>query len=646
VKRRISTWRQRSPTHDRAAALRDTPVTPAVAALIGQLFAAPAVSSPRLDPAGERLAFAEHRDGTNLVSLTDLASGQSVALYRGAERVLDLAWTGQHHLAVTLDGGDASRMTVFGLPAHGVDTHSIGVHPLGGDTWMVDPLRSAEDDLIVGHVDEEGVPHVYRATIDGPQYDEGALWNKHRLDDGIEHVIDVATDGAGVLRAALSANAGGVQLLVRAGTDGPWRPVKQFGPRDKISLVSLDPDGASLYALTNVDRPTTQLVRIDLASGRIAETLLALPDADLDGALTRPGDDRLIGAVYARNGVEQAIYFDRSRADLLERFRKLLPGRQLFAIDGRADGSRLLLLGTSETDPGSYYLYDAATHRLQSLFDVNPGVKNLALQTSQAFEAKADDGLVIHAFLTLPAKAATTAPVPLVVMPHGGPVGISDTLDFDPEVQFLVQRGYAVLRVNYRGSGGAGRKFEEAGFGGWGSSIEGDIQHAVTLALARYPLDPGRVALFGASYGGYSALMGLIGTPARYRCAIARAAPTDLALMFSNSDWSASPALNKLMRTNVGDPDTALAALQAVSPLYDYRKLSRPLLLVHGTADRRVGFEHALRLEVLLTHAGHAPEWLPVPGMGHGATDDAQRLAVYGTSERFLASCLAPPASG
>jgi dipeptidyl aminopeptidase/acylaminoacyl peptidase len=257
---------------------------------------------------------------------------------------------------------------------------------------------------------------------------------------------------------------------------------------------------------------------------------------------------------------------------------------------------------------------------------------------SLVLRAKARDGFEVESYLTLPATGGHRHP--LVVMPHGGPQGVRDTRSFDPEVQLLAHYGYAVLRVNFRGSSGFGKAFREGGLHNWGRGIEDDILAALDGALAAQPLDTARVALRGTSYGGYSALMGLVRSPDRFRCGVAIAAVTDLPLLFVAGDGGQRVDDRKALGTLLGDPLRKLAELEDMSPAYRTRDLRQPILIVHERGDARVPIEHAMRLGLMLAADGRAPSFLPVDEVSHGHFSARGRLVVEAAGFALLNRCL------
>jgi dipeptidyl aminopeptidase/acylaminoacyl peptidase len=256
---------------------------------------------------------------------------------------------------------------------------------------------------------------------------------------------------------------------------------------------------------------------------------------------------------------------------------------------------------------------------------------------SQLVRVKSTDGLPIEAYLTMPPVAGKR---PLVVLPHGGPVGVADRMLFDPEVQFLASLGYAVLQVNFRGSDGYGKAFREAGYHTHGTLIEDDIDTALTEVLAHYPLDPQRMCVMGSSYGGYSALVSTVRWPQRFRCAVSISGVSDRVLFFTASDGGNSAKGRQDLERVIGNPNTELDRMLATSPLYRYREMQVPVMLVHGGEDMRVDYEHSRRLVRMLNMAGHKPVMLSFDKEGHGLTDiddiDKAYSGIAGFLQQYL----------
>jgi len=252
------------------------------------------------------------------------------------------------------------------------------------------------------------------------------------------------------------------------------------------------------------------------------------------------------------------------------------------------------------------------------------------MRPKQPIALKARDGLELHGYVTRPAG---DGPHPLVVMPHGGPHGIRDTWEFDPEVQLLANRGYAVLQLNFRGSAGYGIDFETAGYGEWGARMQDDLTDATRWAIEQKIAPADRICIFGISYGGFASLMGVAREPDLYRCAIGYAGVYDLELMWESGDIPDSRRGRDYLQRVLG---TDVAKLRAQSPVYNAQHIKAPVLLIHGKSDWRADYEQAERMKAALVQHDKKIEWLALSREGHGAYDENTRRAVYERILQFL----------
>jgi dipeptidyl aminopeptidase/acylaminoacyl peptidase len=246
----------------------------------------------------------------------------------------------------------------------------------------------------------------------------------------------------------------------------------------------------------------------------------------------------------------------------------------------------------------------------------------------------ARDGLKLHGYLTIPVGAKPSN-LPLVVLPHGGP-WVRDIWAFNPLIQMLANRGYAVLQVNYRGSAGYGRDFSEKGRKEVGGAIQTDIEDATRWAIGRKIADPKRIAIMGASYGGYSTLYALGKTPELYRCGIAVSAVTDWMRIYRGMGDESAKFARKYWCEEIGDPEVDNARLNEISPVNFAASITAPLLIVHGEADTVVPFKQAKLMVAALRKAGHPPETLFIADENHHIKSEESRIAEYKAIEAFL----------
>jgi dipeptidyl aminopeptidase/acylaminoacyl peptidase len=303
----------------------------------------------------------------------------------------------------------------------------------------------------------------------------------------------------------------------------------------------------------------------------------------------------------------------------------------------------VLIDSRSDVSPGTFYLYDKRAGKIEWLADSMPWLDPKKLSPVKPVRYKARDGLEIPAYLTVP-RGASGKDMPMVVMIHGGPWVSGDHWRFNPEVQFLASRGYAVLQPNFRGTTRYGWKHFSSSFKQWGLAMQDDITDGVRWAIDQGIADPKRICIYGASYGGYAAMMGLAKTPELFKCGINYVGVTDLPLFLtiSWSDYAYSDFVSYGAKTMVGDVDRELDQLKKTSPTELAANIQAPVLMAYGAEDRRVPIEHGNRMKAALDRAGKKYQWMVGAGEGHGFRDMRNQEMFYGAMEKFLAENIGP----
>jgi dipeptidyl aminopeptidase/acylaminoacyl peptidase len=284
-------------------------------------------------------------------------------------------------------------------------------------------------------------------------------------------------------------------------------------------------------------------------------------------------------------------------------------------------------------------MVDVASATPQVRLDTFPELKAVQMAKVQPFEFKARDGLQIHGYLTTP-QDSDGQKLPMIVSVHGGPHGVSDRYDYEYERQLFASRGYAVLQVNYRGSGGRGRDFMLAGFGKWGREMQDDVTDGVRWAIQEGIADPARICIYGGSYGAFSALVGVAREPELFKCAVGYSGIYDLSLLAGSGEIQSQAAGASYLKDAVGGSELEL---KARSPVYLARNIRAKVLLIHGTDDARAPIEHAQRMRKALTDAGNPPEWMVAADESHGFGDAVNRGAAYRAMLNFFAANLGRP---
>jgi dipeptidyl aminopeptidase/acylaminoacyl peptidase len=314
---------------------------------------------------------------------------------------------------------------------------------------------------------------------------------------------------------------------------------------------------------------------------------------------------------------------------------KAVGGRHVSIVSRSRDHSVMIVQLGASNDPGRFYIYRPDTGVMNMFARVNEKLASRDLTPTRYVSYTARDGLKIPAYLTLPA-AKEPRNLPLIILPHGGPYDVRDDGTYDPEVQFLANRGYAVLQPEYRGSGGFGQPFYQKGEGQWGRAMQDDLDDGMDWLVKEGTVDPKRVCLVGASYGGYAALWGATRNPERYRCAASFAGISDLPRQLKfQIDFKISKRYRKDWRQQVQGEDTF--DLKTVSPLFTLNKLKVPILLFHGDDDQRVPYKQSRLYAEALKVAGKDVEFVTLKGEGHSFSTSANMQLWLDRLDAFLA---------
>ncbi|HST44219.1 MAG TPA: alpha/beta fold hydrolase, partial [Luteimonas sp.] len=419
--------------------------------------------------------------------------------------------------------------------------------------------------------------------------------------------------------------------------DGNWTQLNDEATSGvEVVPLGVSRDGLSGFLRSQRKAGPDVIERVTFATGT-REVVMSDPDQDPVHLVWSVDGTQPIGAAYGR-GVPRARFWnpDDPDARLIRLLEAAFPEDAVAVTSGSRDARHAVVTVWGDRDPGSYYLFDRDSKRSALMVRAKPWLDPGALAPARPVDIPTRDGGMLDGYLTIPLRG--TSP-PLVVMPHGGPFGIRDGWDYDEEVQVLAARGYAVLRVNFRGSAGRGRAFIEAGYRQWGGLMQDDLTDATRWALANGHGQAGRTCLWGSSYGGYAALMGAVRAPELYQCVVATAAVTDLNLMRSWGDIKRSRSGRRYLERAVGDDPKRL--LEA-SPVAHAGRIRAQVLMIHGKRDQRVSFEHAKAMLAAFDKAGKAVDHDFFRNETHGIWGDENRMSYYTQVLDFLDSHIGP----
>lgn len=632
-----------------STALAQTPAATAPAPASARVplehfFAQRVIQDATLSPDGKRVAFLGPYQTRMSVMLYDVATEKlEVVVHDPKEEIDFVQWKGDDTL---LFAGDVGGNESFMYGSLNLKTRKItrlaesrkSDFDVTAEGSLIDSLaRDPDHVLFLGTkanrnknaAFDNADPGIYLLDVRNGSRKLMEAW------DGT--TTDWIADTTGVVRLQVRLRGNYNEREYRAKTADKWAVLHKHAEQEPEPWTPLrfSPDNRTLYVLTEDDAEGSMSLRtFDTQTRTLGTPLFTSKNAAIDNVIWERGTYRPLGVIT--NGARRETHWlDQSRAALVTKLKNTFPDTEISLTSSSLDGNVHVVRTWSDRDPGTYYVLDTDAGKLALLTPALPDIDPKKMRPMEPIAFTARDGLKIPGYLTRPA-GPDSGLVPLILLPHGGPYGIRDDWAFDPEVQFLANRGYAVLQVNYRGSGGFGRRHSEAGRGEWGAKMQDDLTDAVRWAIDQKIADPKRVAIYGASYGGYAALAGLTFTPELYKCGVNYVGVSDLRYLTS---WTADDArvMQRFYKTWVALDSTKLAAR---SPVNFVERIRVPSLHIYGLNDPRVKIEHWRRLESELKKHNKPYQFIEAKDEGHGFYREANRIDYYKKLEAFFAQNL------
>jgi dienelactone hydrolase len=643
-----------------AAAMQPAKAQAAATVPLETFFQEAMMTAAVLSPGGTQVALRIGGPGARVrlaVLRLDTLKVQPVASFSDAD-IGTFQWVNESRLVFTLEdhhSAPADQWFAFGLYAVNADGEGyrqlamrervfakdgIGTRQLPWNTFMLPQPGPQTGDAI--HVVQ---PEAYS--------DKGADFFKLlRLNTVTGRSEEISTpvnafnwlfDAQGAVRLVVTAKDNQAAFHLLDAQTGSWRAVRRFQRYDDsaAALHWIAPDDR-VYATSQMGGDTQAVTIYEPASDRLADKpLLAAPGFDIQPHFIA-SDERLLGIRFTADATVTQ-WFDETLKAHQAVVDGLLPATaNLLSPPRRGSSQHLVVTAFSDRQPPLFLLYHTGTKKLSRLGASHPTIKPAQMGMTDFVHIKTRDGLDMPAYLTLPPGERKTQ-LPLVVLVHGGPWARGASWAWNGEVQFLATRGYAVLQPEFRGSTGFGQRHFRAGFKQWGLAMQDDLADAARWAIAQGVADASRVAIAGASYGGYAALMGLVKDPELFRCAVSWVGVSDLNLLYSATWDDISPDFKRWgMPALLGDREKDAALLKANSPLTHAARIKNPLLMAYGGADHRVPIEHGLRLYEAIKGHNKNLEWVLYDKEGHGWALPETRVDFWGRVERFLARHIGP----
>jgi dipeptidyl aminopeptidase/acylaminoacyl peptidase len=591
------------------------------------LLGNPEKMSPQISPDGRRLAYVAPVDDVLNVWVGSVGADDSAPVTKDTDRgIQSYTWAhdNRHILYIQDSGGDENWRV------HTVDLETgeiVDRTPFEGvQAQLIAHRKRFPNDVLIG------------LNRDNPQLHD--VFHLDLSSGELRKVVDNpgflgwVVDNDLKVRGAVSPQPdGGVAIVVRDSEDADWRPLLVVGSDDALTTgpIGFSRDGASMYLQSSVEANTARLVRMDIASGAI-DVLASDPTYDLVDVVIDQDTREPQMAAFLKERLEWMV-LDPSIQEDIEAVRRIHSGD--FGISDRDHDDRTWIVGfDDDAGPVKYYAFDRGSKEATFLFDHRPELNRYGLAPMEPVSFKARDGLELNGYLSFPVGIDRSG-LPTIINVHGGPWH-RDSWGLDVEAQWMTNRGYLCVQVNFRGSTGYGKDFVNAGDREWGGKMQDDITDTVRWVIDQGYADPDRICIYGGSYGGYATLVGATFTPELYRCAVSIVGPSSLKTWIETVPPYWTPMI-AMLHKRVGHPETDEEFLWSRSPLSRVENISIPMVIAHGANDPRVKLAETEQIVEAMKKKGIDHELMVFPDEGHGFAKPENRMKFYRAVEKFLA---------
>ncbi|MBK8681792.1 MAG: S9 family peptidase [Bacteroidetes bacterium] len=507
---------------------------------------------------------------------------------------------------------------------------------ISGESTDVTPFENVKTSIVDELIDEPEFVLIQmnkRNPVFFDVYKLNALTGELKLvEENPGNITQWITDHTGAVRMAMTTDGVNTSLLYRKNGSATFENILTTNFKEGIMPVFFDFDNKQVYALSNLNRDKMAVVLFDPETAKETEVLFEHDAVDISG-IYYSRKRKVITYAKFTTWKTELHFFDDFTKQVYENIRAQINYDAEIYITARNKAEDIFIIRTlSDKSLGNYYIYDVATEKLTHLANVSPWLDPNQLQSMQAIEYSSRDGLKIHGYLTLPAD--TKLPVPVIVNPHGGPWA-RDEWHFQPDVQFLANRGFAVLQMNFRGSTGYGRAFLESSFKQWGKKMQDDITDGVHWLIDKGIADKNRIGIYGGSYGGYATLAGLAFTPDLYACGVDYVGVSNLFTFMKTIPPYWEPYL-EMMYEMVGNPETDKTQFENTSPVFHADKIKVPLFIAQGAKDPRVVQAESDQMVEAMRNNGVEVKYMVKENEGHGFANEENRFEFYEAMEQFF----------
>lgn len=593
-------------------------------------FKNPERTSYNISPDGKYISFMAPYESRMNIFVQKTGSDKVTRLTSETKRdIAGYYWANNTRLLYINDNGGDENFALFGVDVNGKNEKCLTCFE-NVRTQIIDDLEDQPDFVIVGLNKRDAmVFDPYRLNIN--------TGDMVMLAENPGNIQGWMTDHEGKLRVAMAIVDGvNTQLLYRDNEEEEFRPILTTSFKESMSPQFFTFDNKRLYATSNLNRDKSAAVIFDPVSATETEMLYENDSYDVS-SISYSRKRKVITAASYTSWKRERNFFDETTKKLFERLEKELKGYEISISASDKAEEKFIIRTYSDRSLGSYYFFDKKKDKLTKIQEVSPWIDENQMAEIKPIQYRSRDGLIIHGYLTLP-KGVEPKNLPVVINPHGGPWA-RDNWGFNPEVQFLANRGFAVLQMNFRGSTGYGKAFWEASFKQWGLTMQNDITDGVYWLIEQGIADKDNIAIYGASYGGYATLQGLVVTPTLYAAGVDYVGVSNLFTFMQTIPPYWKPLLD-MMYEMVGNPETDKVQFEATSPAMNAHRIMAPLFVAQGAKDPRVNIAESDQIVEAMRKRGVEVEYMVKDNEGHGFRNEENRFDFYRAMEKFLAKHL------
>lgn len=595
------------------------------------LFGNPTKSSPQISPDGTKMAYLAPVENVLNVWVKTIGEEDDQVVTDDKDRgIRRYFWAADNkHIMYLQDVGGDENWRLYGVDLESKEVKDFTPYD-EVQVQIVDWNKHFPNELLIAMNKENSKLHdVYHLNLTTSELSLVAR--------NPGNILGWVTDANFKVRAAMAATPdGGFDLLHRNSEAESWEKLLTWDSENNLSsgALSFNKDGTALFLIDSREANAGRLVKMDIATKEI-EVIAEDSQYDVGNVMIHP-DDYEIQAVNFRKARNEWTVLDESIKDDFAAISKLDHGD--FFLTDRDNADDTWLLGyTKDNGPVSYYAFDRESKKGTFLFDHRPELNDYKLAEMEPISFKAEDGMTIYGYITYPIGKGKNN-LPMVVNVHGGPWA-RDTWGYNPEAQWLANRGYICLQINFRGSTGYGKNYVNAGDKEWAGKMHQDLVDGVNWAINQGYADSSKIAIYGGSYGGYAALVGATFTPDVFCCAVDLVGPSNLITLIKSVPPYWTPMLSMFYK-RLGNPETEEEFLQSISPLFKVDQIKIPILIAQGANDPRVKQAEAEQIVAAMKEKGLEYEYMLFPDEGHGFAKPENRLKFYAATGKFLAKNL------